>query len=102
MMKETKDVVVLIAKIGNALGQSLEDKKFTWEDLVAFGPVLAAFPAALANISDLPAEFAAANDADREELANTFCTEFAITQAEAEVAVEKAIAVAVAVWNLIK
>jgi hypothetical protein len=102
MMTETKDVVILVAKIGNAIGKSLEDKKFDWEDLVAFGPVLAAFPAALAKCSDIPAELAAANDADREELANAFCTEFNIPQAAAEVAVEKAIQVAVAVWNLIK
>ncbi len=102
MMQETKDVVILIAKIGNGIGKALEDGKVGWEDLVSFAPVVGAFPAALAKCSDIPAELSAATDADREDLVNAFCTEFSIPQANAEVAVEKAMSVAVAIWNLIK
>ncbi len=101
-MQETKDVVILIAEIGNGIGKSLENK--TWEagDIMNFMPAATAFFPALANCTDIPSEIANSNDADREDLVNAFCAKFSITQAAAEVAVEKAIAVAVAVWNLIK
>lgn len=102
MMQETKDVVVLIARVGNGIGKAIEDGKFGWEDLAAFGPAVAAVPAALAKCSDIPAELAAATDADREDLVNAFCTEFSIPQAAAEIAVEKSLAVAVAIWNMLK
>ena len=102
MMQETKDVVVLVARIGNGISKSLEDKTINIMDLPNFGPAAMAFPAAIANISNLPEEFKNGTDADREDLVDTFVKEFSISHAAAEIMVEKAIAVAVAIWNMIK
>lgn len=100
MMQETKDVVILVARVGNGIAKSMP--KWEVSDLVHFAPAAAAFLPAIAKCTDIPAEFANANDADREDLVNTFCTEFSIPQAEAELMVEKCIAVVVSIWNLIK
>lgn len=101
-MQETKDVVILVAKIGNGLGKALEDGKIGFEDMMAFAPIVAAVPAALAKCTDIPAELAAATDADKEELCTFFCNEFAIPQAKAELMVEKAVEIVVAIWKFIK
>lgn len=100
MMQETRDVVILVARIANGVAKSLP----TWEasDILNFAPASAAFFPAIQKCTDIPAEFAAATDADRDELAKAFCAEFSIPQAAAELMVEKAIAVVVAIWNMIK
>lgn len=100
MMQETKDVVILVARIANGVSKSLP----TWDagDLLNFAPAAAAFFPAIQKCTDIPAEFANATDADREELVDTFCNEFKISSAAAEIMIEKVIAVIVSIWNIIK
>ncbi len=102
MMKETKDLVILTARLGNGISLALKDGKFDVSDIAHFGPVAAAIPAALAGMTDIPAELTNALDADREELVDIFCTEFSISSEAAELMIEKSIALVVALWNLIK
>jgi hypothetical protein len=101
-MQETKDLLLLIAKIGNGISEARKDGKWDISDVMCFGPSLAAIPAAISGAGDIGAEWAASTDADREELVDFFSKEFSISNAAAEVAIEKALSVAVAIYNLIK
>ena len=102
MMKETKDVVLLCARLGTAMSKAMEDGQFGISDMMAFGPVASAIPAAITKCSDIPAELAAATDADKEDLLDTFAKEFSISSAAAEQLVEKTLEVLVAVWKFLK
>ena len=99
MMKETKDFVLFVAKLMNGIGEATKDGQVTVLDLPAFGPAVAAFPAAIAGSSNIGAELSAASDADLEDLAAMFAKEFDVPQDALENVVEKSIAVAVAVWK---
>lgn len=101
MMKETTDLVVLVARIGNGVAASLEDGKITLSDLTNIGPALAALPAAISGIGSIVIELKAATDADKEDLVNTFCAEFSISSAAAEALVEESIALIVGIWKLL-
>ena len=100
MIKETKDVVVFVARFATDCSKALEDGKLSIADAVFFGPAIAAFPAALAGIGGVVAEVQSATDADKEELVDTFCAEFSVSSAVAEMMVEKTIEVIVAFWKL--
>lgn len=102
MMKETKDVAILVARLGNALSAAMKDGEFGIGDMMAFGPVAAAIPAAIAKCSDIPAEIANATDADKEDLLDSFCKEFSISSAAAEQMVEKTLEVVVAIWKFVR
>lgn len=101
MMKETSELVVLVARIANGVASSMEDGKITIGDLTNLGPALAALPAAISGISDIVVELKAATDADKEDLVNTFCAEFSISSAAAEALVEESIALVVGIWKLL-
>lgn len=102
MMTETKDVLILIARLGNAISKSMEDGQIGISDMMAFGPVAAAVPAAIAKCSDIPAEIKNATDADKEDLLDAFCKEFSISSAAAEAMVEKSLDVLVSIWKFLK
>lgn len=102
MNKETKEVIIFVADVLNGFGKAYADKSFSVTDLVHFGDAAMDFPVALAGISNLPAEIAAFNDADREDLLNSFCAKFSIPQASAEKMLESVLGIAVNIWNFIK
>ena len=100
MIKETKDVVVLVARVANGVSKAMEDGKITLLDAVSFGPAAMAFLPAIAGCSAIPTEIMSATEADKEELLETFCAEFKISSAAAEAMVEQTLAVVVGFWKL--
>ena len=102
MIKETKDVIVLVARVATGISKSLEDGKITLLDAVNFGPAAMSFLPAIANCSNIPAEIMSATEADKEELLETFCAEFKLSSAAAENMVEQTLAVVVGFWKLLK
>lgn len=102
MMQETKDVAILVAKIANGVSEAMKDGKIGIDDILAFGPAAAAFPAAISSCGDIVEEVKNATDADKDDLVNAFCTEFSISNAQAEAMVEKTLEILVAIWKFLK
>ena len=102
MIKETKDLVILVARIATGVSKSLEDGKITIIDAAQFGPALMAFLPAIAGCSAIPSEIASATDADKEELLQAFVEEFKISSLAAQDMVDQAMTLLVAFWKMIK
>lgn len=90
-IKETKDVVIAMAKFGNAAGETLADGRATLTDLVHFYAPVAAMGPAVEGIGAVPAELADIEAAELADLQATFAREFDIPQNVAETLVEKSI-----------
>lgn len=73
-IKETKDVVIFLAKLGIAIGHSVHDKKL---DVVDFAAAAKEVPAALNDITKVPAEIKDLDSAEGKELLETVVTELA-------------------------
>jgi hypothetical protein len=101
MLKETRDVVILVARLGTSIGEAMKDGKVELADLVHLGPVVAALPAAFSGLDQIVAEIKGATDADREELNQAFCAEFSWPTAKAELAVEGAFDIIISLWKLL-
>lgn len=93
-IKETKDVVVAVAKFGNAGGKALEDGKVSITDAVYIYEPLQAISAAVEGIGNVPAELADLDAAELKDLEATFAREFDLPQDGIEAVVEKAVSVA--------
>jgi len=102
MVQETRDLIVLVARIGNGISASLEDGKVTIEDALSFGPAISALPAAIVGIKDVIVEVHNATDEEKELLVDTFAAEFSISNAKAEEAIEHTLAVIVEFWKILK
>lgn len=101
MMKETRDIVILVARLGSGIGEAMKDGKVELSDLVHLGPVVAALPAAFSGLDQIVAEIKAATDADREDLNQAFCAEFSWPTAKAELMIEGAFDIIIALWKLL-
>ncbi len=69
-IKETKDLVITIIKLGNATKLSLKDDKITFTDIPHFASAVASLPAALGGIKYVPAELGDLTDTEVAELVN--------------------------------
>ena len=79
-IKETKEMVKFAMSIANAVGSALEDGEASVSDLFEFTSALMAAKPALDGASDIPAELADMDDAEKTELKNYIATEFDIPQ----------------------
>jgi hypothetical protein len=102
MLKETTDLVILVARLANGVSKSLEDGKISMGDALNFVPALVAIPSAIANCSEIPTELMNATPEDKDELLDSFKREFSIDNASAEAMIEKVIEFIVAFWKLLK
>lgn len=87
-LKETKEVIIFTAKLGNAIGKSLADGKITFTDAANFIDPLMKLPAAFAGIENVPAELSDMNEADRQELIQVAKDEFDLDNDKAEILIE--------------
>jgi hypothetical protein len=93
-IKETKDVVVAVAKFGNAAGDALEDGKISLADMVHLYAPLMALGAAAEGADQIPGELADLDTTELADLQATFVQEFDIPHDGVEAIVEKAVAAA--------
>jgi len=99
-VKETKDIVVTVAKFADAAGQAFEDGKISIFDLVhLYGPLMS-LNAAVQGADQVPTELAALDVDGVEELKKTFKDEFSIPEAGLEAAVNSAVDVATQLLEL--
>lgn len=75
MIKDVTDLVVLIGKLGTAVGKAKEDGKWTWTDMQHFIAPMGALPSALAGISNVDDEFMNMTPEEKESLKQTFKAE---------------------------
>lgn len=101
-IQETKDLLIALAGIGNAIGTALaDDGKITLGDLPKLGPVVFKLPAAVGGIHKIGGELADLDAQERLELAEAFADELNLPQENAEALVEDLIALAVHTYETI-
>lgn len=100
-INETKDVVVLLAKVANASVEALaDDGKITVADVFKFGGAATALFPALAGISQVPAELADLDPIEKDELIALVKEELNLEE-NVEQVVEKALTIAAEIKELI-
>lgn len=93
-IEETKDAVIAVCALGNAIASSLEDDgKVTLGDLPKFINPVVKLPAAISGIGEVPKELADLTDEEKEELV-------ALVEGELEVG-EKAEEVTTRILNIV-
>ena len=98
---ETKDVVILLAKVANASVESLaDDGKITVADVFKFGGAATALFPAIAGISQVPAELADLDPIEKDELIALVKQELNLEE-NVELVVEKALTIAAEIKELI-
>ena len=100
-IQETKDVVKLGIEIGEAFDRALDNGKLGIEDLSQFFGVFTSASAAFAGITKVPAEIKDLSAEEMEELKSFVETEFDIANDRLEEVIEKAIAAALRIYEII-
>jgi hypothetical protein len=101
-IKETKDLVIAIASIGAATAKSLDgDGKISLTDAANYFPALMKLPAAVAGISEVPAELADLEPSELEELQQTLVDEFDVPQESVKELVEDSLKAVAALYGVI-
>ena len=101
-IEQTKDLVLEAVALGNAIGGALEDKKIGFADIGAFIDPLTKLPAALAGISEVPAELADLDEDEKQELLEAVKDQFDLDDDKAEIAIEEGLALAAALHSYIQ
>ena len=86
--KEISDVIRLGAALGNGIGKSLEDGKWSWTDATNFFPVISKIGPAVEGFDKLDDEWDSMNEQDFNELVAEFKSEFDLEDDKAEEFVE--------------
>lgn len=100
-IKETKELLKFALELGNALGQSLEDKKLTFSDATYFLTAIKDAPAAFAGINKIPGELKEFTPEEQAELKEFVMTTFDIPQDKVEGFIEKGIEVAFKIYEVV-
>ena len=100
-MKETKEMLGFILSLGNALGQSLDDKKLDMSDALNFWEPLSKTPEAFEGMSEILSEYKRATPEDLKELHAYAVKEFDIPQDSIELKIEKGIKAGIALLELV-
>lgn len=95
MAKELKEVVRLVAHLGNAIGKSLADGKVSLADMPNFLQVMSDIPSAMMGIQNVPKEILTLTEEDKDDLRAYAFAEFDIPQEAVESVVEYGIDVAI-------
>ncbi len=93
-VKETKDLVISVAKFGTAAGKVLEDGKISIMEYPLFFAPVSSLSDALQGASQIPAELADLDNLEIEDLEKTFKDEFNIPEDAVEAVVDDAITLA--------
>ena len=102
-IEETKDVIVVLAKIANGVDKSLEDGEFTITDAFNFTGVVTKLPAALSGLKFVPAELGNLDDSEIAELVGLVKEELDIADDEkVKAIIDKALIIVLAIKGLIE
>lgn len=95
-IKETKELLVFLARFGNAINRALEDGKITWLDAGVLLEPLMASKAAFEGTSIIPQELADLDSMEAIDLSATVAAELDLDDERAEVLTEKGLALGLA------
>jgi len=101
-IKETKELIKFASDLGEGIGKSLEDNKWTIGDIYNFVPAAQSAFAGIGGVDQVLEELKDLDEAEKEELKDYVVEEFDIPQDEAEEYVEKAISIALDIWFFVK
>ncbi len=101
-VQEIKEVLLAAASLANAVGLAVEDKKFSFADLVHFIPALLTLPPAFENIGEVGKQFAALDQAGLLEIQGYVVNELNIPQERAEEFAEESFKFASSLFLLAK
>lgn len=101
-IKETKEAVGFIVAIANGVGKALQDGKINLADFGCFMDAFLKAPAAFSGASEIPAELADMDSAEREGLKQYIFEEFDIPQDKVEGIVEDALDISNRIFGLIE
>jgi len=101
-IKETKEALKFVIELGNGLGKSIEDGKFSLGDAVNFLPAAKAFPAAFSGIGKVSAEFLDLDEEERLDLVTFVKDELDIEQDKAEEIAEQAFSLMLNLFSFIQ
>jgi hypothetical protein len=90
-IKETKELVLFVAKLSSSIGHAMEDGKLSFLDMAKMVPLLMKAGDALDGIEQIPAELLDLDAAERQELLDAFNSEFSLPNDKAEAIIEKAL-----------
>ncbi len=91
-IKETKEMVMFMAKLASGLGAAAADGKLDFLDVAKLAPVLMRAGDAMSGMEMIPAELADLDAEEREELIAMFAAEFSWPEGEIEELIEKCMA----------
>lgn len=84
-IKETKEVVLFAAALGNVISKAKEDGKITFEDALLLMPIIGLAQDAIKGIDKVPAELQDLDDAERRELVEEFAVVLKLSDDEKDV-----------------
>ena len=88
-IEETKDVIEFVAKLGNGIGESVEDGRWTLSDATNFIPAATKVFSAIEGIEKVDNELLDLDEEEKVELVDFIIEQFDIVQDEAEKIVEE-------------
>jgi len=100
--KELQEALKFVIELGNGLGKSLEDDKFSFSDLANFLPAVMAVPAAFGGINEIPNELDDLDEQERLDLIAFVEAELELEQDKAEEIAEKAFLILTELFNLVR
>jgi len=101
-IKETEELIVFIAELGNGIGNAVVDKKWSIGDLIHFVPALKAAIPAFSGIDQVPLEFWDLSEEEQGKIKQRLAEEFDIPEDEAEEFVERAFNIAMDIMDFVK
>jgi hypothetical protein len=100
-IKETKDLLVFVSRLGNSIDKTLADGKVSVTDTqYLFDPLFAA-GAAFTGFADIPAEIDDLDDAEAMELVSVVANELDLSNDAAEHLSEEGLALAIAIVQFV-
>lgn len=100
-IKETKEVVVFLAKVGEGVEKALADGKIDLSDALDFTGAVMAIGAAVSGVGEVPSELKDLDASEAAELVNAALAELPHLSGKALGVVKAALAVVVSVSSLV-
>lgn len=91
-IKETKEMLIFIAKLSSSIAHAASDGKLDFMDIARMAPVLMKAGDAMAGMEMIPAELADLTAEERDELIAAFAADFELDQESTEELIEKSLA----------
>ena len=100
--KETKEVIDFTIAFGRGVVASMEDGKFTVEDIINFLPAAMRIGSALQGINGVVVEFKIGTDEEYKSLVEYVAMEVELENKAAEKFIEDSFAMAISIWNYVR